>query len=100
MWCVFKFEDFVCFVFCMVFDMVEQILGFFVCEGGGECGFGQVDINVLINGCCILGKLNGLVEVLCCIFVGDVVQFEIVDGVSFDFVGFLGQVFNVIMSID
>ncbi len=93
-------EEFARFVPRTALDMVEQIPGFSVREGGGERGLGQVDTNVLINGRRISGKSNGPVEALRRIPAGDVVRLEIVDGASLDLAGVSGQVLNVITSTD
>ncbi|MEM9619373.1 MAG: TonB-dependent receptor plug domain-containing protein [Pseudomonadota bacterium] len=79
-------------------DMVRQIPGFVIREGGGDRGFGQADTNVLINGQRISGKSNGPVEALGRITAEDVVRLEIVDGASLDIGGLSGQVLNVITS--
>ncbi|MEM9406545.1 MAG: TonB-dependent receptor plug domain-containing protein [Acidobacteriota bacterium] len=97
---VLKPEEFARFVPRTALDMVEQIPGFSVREGGGERGLGQVDTNVLINGRRISGKSNGPIEALRRIPAGDVVQLEIVDGASLDLAGLSGQVLNVITSTD
>ena len=79
-------------------DMVEQIPGFTVREGGGERGFGQADTNVLVNGRRISGKSNGPIETLRRIPADDVVRLDIVDGASLDISGLSGQVLNVVTS--
>ena len=55
-------EDFVQFVPRSALDLVKQIPGFSVDEGGGDRGFGQADTNVLINGRRVSGKSNGPTE--------------------------------------
>ena len=81
-------------------DMVRQIPGFTIREGGGDRGLGQADTNVLINGRRISGKSNGPVEALGRIPANDVIRLEIVDGASLDLGGLSGQVLNVITSGD
>lgn len=77
-------------------DMVRQIPGFSIREGGGDRGLGQADTNVLINGRRISGKSNGPVDALGRIPAGEVLQLEIVDGASLDIGGLSGQVLNVV----
>ena len=79
-------------------DMVRQVPGFAIREGGDSRGFGQADTNVLINGRRISGKSNGPVEALGRITAGDVTKLEIVDGASLDIGGLSGQVLNVVTS--
>ncbi len=79
-------------------DMVRQIPGFSIREGGGDRGFGQGDTNVLINGRRVSGKSNGPTAALGRITAGDVVRFEIIDGASLDIGGLSGQVLNVVTS--
>ena len=43
-------EDFSQFVPRSALDLVQQVPGFSIDEGGGDRGFGQADTNVLING--------------------------------------------------
>jgi len=77
-------------------DMVNQIPGFTIREGGGDRGFGQADTNVLINGRRISGKSNGPTEALGRITAQEVVRLEILDGASLDIGGLSGQVLNVV----
>ncbi|MEM6703657.1 MAG: TonB-dependent receptor plug domain-containing protein [Acidobacteriota bacterium] len=93
-------EEFARFVPRNALDMVRQIPGFSVREGGEERGLGQVDTNILINGRRISGKSNGPVDALQRIPAGDVVRLEIVDGASLDLAGLSGQVLNVITRSD
>lgn len=79
-------------------DMVRQVPGFVLREGGGERGFGQADTNVLINGRRIPGKSNGPVEALGRITASSVVQLVVLDGASLDIGGLSGQVLNVVIS--
>ncbi|MAP04795.1 MAG: hypothetical protein CME48_07460, partial [Halieaceae bacterium] len=57
-------EDFSQFVPRSALDLVQQIPGFSIDEGGGDRGFGQADTNVLINGRRVSGKSNGPAEAL------------------------------------
>ena len=59
------------------FDLVRQIPGFSVNEGGGDRGFGQADTNVLINGRRISGKSNGPTQALERLSVETVIRIEI-----------------------
>ena len=91
-------EDFVQFVPRSALDLVKQIPGFSVDEGGGDRGFGQADTNVLINGRRVSGKSNGPTEALERLSVDSVIRLEVVDGASLDIGGISGQVVNVITS--
>ena len=51
--------DFSQFVPRSALDLVKQVPGFNLDEGGGDRGFGQADTNVLINGRRVSGKSNG-----------------------------------------
>ena len=57
-------EDFSQFVPRSALDLVKQVPGFNIDEGGGDRGFGQADTNVLINGRRVSGKSNGPTEAL------------------------------------
>ena len=57
-------EDFSQFVPRSALDLVKQVPGFNIDEGGGDRGFGQADTNVLINGRRVSGKSNGPAEAL------------------------------------
>ena len=89
-------EDFSQFVPRSALDLVKQVPGFSVDEGGGDRGFGQADINVLVNGRRISGKSNGPAEALQRLSVDSVIRLEVVDGASLDIGGISGQVVNVI----
>ena len=88
--------DFAQFAPRNAFDMVSQIPGFTIREGGDDRGLGQADTNVLINGRRVSGKSNGPIEALSRISATDVVRLEIVDGAGLDIAGLSGQVLNVI----
>ena len=92
----FEPADFERFAPRTALDMVQQIPGFSVREGGSDRGLGQADTNVLINGRRISGKSNGPVDALGRIPVAEVVRLEIVDGASLDIGGLSGQVLNVV----
>lgn len=89
-------EDFSQFVPRSALDLVKQVPGFSVDEGGGDRGFGQADTNVLINGRRISGKSNGPTEALERLSVDSVIRLEVVDGASLDIGGMSGQVVNVV----
>ena len=81
-------------------DLVRQIPGFSVNEGGEDRGFGQADTNVLINGRRVSGKSNGPTQALERLSVESVIRIEILDGASLDIGGMSGQVVNVITDAD
>lgn len=89
-------EDFSQFVPRSALDLVKQVPGFSIDEGGGDRGFGQADTNVLINGRRVSGKSNGPAEALERLSVDSVIRLEVVDGASLDIGGISGQVVNVI----
>ena len=89
-------EDFSQFVPRSALDLVKQVPGFSVDEGGGDRGFGQADTNVLINGRRVSGKSNGPTEALERLSVDSVIRLEVVDGASLDIGGMSGQVVNVV----
>ena len=89
-------EDFSQFVPRSALDLVKQVPGFSVDQGGGDRGFGQADINVLINGRRVSGKSNGPTEALERLSVDSVIRLEVVDGASLDIGGISGQVVNVV----
>ena len=93
-------SDFAQFPPRSAFDLVRQIPGFSVNEGGGDRGFGQADTNVLINGRRISGKSNGPTQALERLSVESVIRIEILDGASLDIGGMSGQVVNVITDAD
>ena len=77
-------------------DLVKQVPGFNLDEGGDDRGFGQADTNVLINGRRVSGKSNGPAAALERLSVDSVIRLEVVDGASLDIGGISGQVVNVI----
>ena len=81
-------------------DLVKQVPGFNIDEGGGDRGFGQADTNVLINGRRVSGKSNGPAEALERLSVDSVIRLEVVDGASLDIGGISGQVVNVITAAE
>ena len=81
-------------------DLVKQVPGFNIDEGGDDRGFGQADSNVLINGRRVSGKSNGPAEALERLSVDSVVRLEVVDGASLDIGGISGQVINVVTSAE
>ena len=81
-------------------DLVKQVPGFNVDEGGDDRGFGQADTNVLINGRRVSGKSNGPMEALERLSVDSVIRLEVVDGASLDIGGISGQVLNVITAVE
>lgn len=95
---VYTTDDFARFAPRSALDMVRQVPGFVLREGGGERGFGQADTNVLINGRRISGKSNGPVEALGRITASSVEQLVVLDGASLDLGGLSGQVLNVVIS--
>lgn len=95
---VYAPEEFARFAPRSALDMVRQVPGFVLREGGGDRGFGQADTNVLINGRRISGKSNGPVEALGRITASSVEQLIVLDGASLDIGGLSGQVLNVVIS--
>ena len=93
-------EDFSQFVPRSALDLVKQVPGFSIDEGGGDRGFGQADTNVLINGRRVSGKSNGPMAALERLSVDSVIRLEVVDGASLDIGGISGQVINVITAAD
>ena len=89
-------EDFSQFVPRSALDLVKQVPGFNLDEGGDDRGFGQADTNVLINGRRVSGKSNGPAAALERLSVDSVIRLEVVDGASLDIGGISGQVVNVI----
>ncbi len=78
-------------------DMVDRLPGFTVQGGeGGERGFGQASLNVLINGRRPSSKSSDANEILRRIPASNVTSIEILDGASLDIPGLSGQVANVI----
>ena len=89
-------EDFSQFVPRSALDLVKQVPGVSIYEGGDDRGFGQADTNVLINGRRVSGKSNGPMEALERLSLHSVIRLEVVDGASLDIGGISGQVINVI----
>ena len=92
--------DFMQFAPRSALDLVRQVPGFSINEGGGDRGFGQADTNVLINGRRISGKSNGPTQALERLSVESVIQIEVLDGASLDIGGISGQVINVVTAAD
>ena len=79
-------------------DMVERIPGFALQgdqQGGGR-GFGQANLNILINGRRPSSKTSGAEEILGRIPAQKVIHIEIKDGASLDIPGLSGQVADII----
>jgi len=93
-------SDFAQFAPRSAFDLVKQIPGFSIDEGGDDRGFGQADTNVLINERRISGKSNGPTQALERLSVDSVIRIEILDGASLDIGGISGQVVNVVTASD
>jgi len=78
-------------------DMIIRVPGFTITgQDGGGRGFGQANLNVLINGRRPSSKSSGANQILGRIPADNVVQIEIVDGASLDIPGLSGQVANII----
>ncbi len=92
--------DFAKFAPRSALDLVRQVPGFSINEGGGDRGFGQADVNVLINGRRISGKSNGPTRALERLSVESVIRIDILDGASLDIGGISGQVINVVTAAD
>ena len=93
-------SDFSQFAPRSAFDLIKQLPGFSVSEGGDERGFGQADTNVLINGRRVSGKSNGPTQALKRLSVESVIRIDVLDGASLDIGGMSGQVVNVITEAD
>jgi len=77
-------------------DMVARLPGFEIRGGGGgERGFGQASLNILINGRRPSSKSSGANQILGRIPAGNVTRIEIVDGASLNIPGLSGQVANI-----
>ncbi|MEP1231684.1 MAG: TonB-dependent receptor plug domain-containing protein, partial [Litorimonas sp.] len=78
-------------------DMIARVPGFTVTgnDAGGR-GFGQANLNLLINGRRPSSKSSGANQILGRIPADNVVQIEILDGASLDIPGLSGQVANII----
>lgn len=78
-------------------DMVARLPGFEIRGNeGGERGFGQASLNILINGRRPSSKSSGAREILRRIPADNVTRIEIVDGATLDIPGLSGQVANII----
>ena len=80
-------------------DMVIRIPGFTLQDDdGGERGFGQASLNILINGRRPSSKSSGADEILGRITADKVTRIDILDGASLGIPGLSGQVANIISS--
>lgn len=89
-------------------DLVQQIPGFAINDGGGNGGggggggggnsrgFGEASGNLLINGDRISSKSTSVQDELSRISVDNVLRIEVVDGASLQIPGLSGQVANII----
>ena len=78
-------------------DMVERIPGFTIRGGeGGERGFGQASLNILINGRRPSSKSLGANAILERISTERVLRIEILDGTTLDIPGLSGDVANIV----
>ncbi|MEP3654053.1 MAG: TonB-dependent receptor plug domain-containing protein [Litorimonas sp.] len=78
-------------------DMVARLPGFEIRgREGGERGFGQASLNILINGRRPSSKSSGANQILGRIPASNVTRIEIVDGATLDIPGLSGQVANII----
>jgi len=78
-------------------DMVERVPGFTVSgQDGRGRGFGQADLNLLINGRRPSSKSSSANQILGRIPAKNVVHIEILDGAALDIPGLSGQVANII----
>lgn len=81
-------------------DMVQRIPGFTLQGGDGGRGFGQANLNILINGQRPSSKSISATEILSRIATESVVHIEILDGASLDIPGLSGQVANIVTKTD
>lgn len=77
-------------------DMVEQIPGFTLRSGDNERGFGEADVNFLVNGRRPSTKNQDAEDILSRIPANTVIRIEILDGNSLDIPGLTGQVANIV----
>lgn len=78
-------------------DMVAFVPGFSLQGGGGgDRGFGQASLNLLINGRRPSSKSSNAEDILSRIPASSVKRIDIVDGTSLDIPGLTGQVANII----
>ncbi|MEM9570006.1 MAG: TonB-dependent receptor plug domain-containing protein [Pseudomonadota bacterium] len=96
----FTIADFEQFAPRTAFDMVARIPGFSVSESDDQRGFGQAEVNVLINGQRISSKSTSAREALSRIPASNVERIEIVEGANLDIPGLSGQVANIIAEAD
>ncbi len=99
---VYTPSDFARFAPRNALDLIEQIPGFNVDQGGvfgggGGRGFGQASENLLINGERVSSKSTSTADLLTRIPVGNVLRIEVVDGASLDIPGLSGRVANIIV---
>ena len=79
--------------------MVSRVPGFTLQDGGGgERGFGQASLNILINGRRPSSKSSDAGDILGRIPANKVERIDIADGASLDIPGLSGQVANIITS--
>ena len=77
-------------------DMLVQVPGFVIRDGGGEeRGLGQASTNVLVNGQRLSGKSEDTLTQLGRIPAKNVLRIEIVDAATLDVPGLTGQVANI-----
>lgn len=81
-------------------NMVERLPGFTLQGGGNGRGFGQANLNILINGQRPSSKSTSANEILSRIATESVVHIEILDGASLDIPGLSGQVANIVTRTD
>ena len=78
-------------------DMVERVPGFTIRGGeGGERGFGQASLNILINGRRPSSKSADAEDILGRISADTVLKVEVLDGTTLDIPGLTGDVVNVV----
>lgn len=79
-------------------DMLNQVPGFIISQGGERRGLGQASTNVLINGERFSGKSNDVLTELARISATDVTRIDIIDGTTLNVPGLSGQVANIIVT--
>ncbi len=95
---VYTAADFARFAPRNALDLIQQIPGFDVDQGGGGGrGFGQASENLLINGERVSSKSTSTADLLARIPVDNVVRIEVVDGAMLDIPGLSGRVANIIV---
>ena len=97
---VYTAADFARFAPRNALDLIQQIPGFSVDQGGGggARGFGQASENLLINGERLSSKSTSTADQLARISVDAVVRIEVVDGATLDIPGLTGRVANIIVN--